>query len=55
MLQKEITLFNAIAEAAFMTSLEHNGDIVSLASYAPLIAKEGHTQWNPNLIYFNNM
>jgi alpha-N-arabinofuranosidase len=48
------TLFNAVAEAAYMTSLERNGDVVRLASYAPLLAKEGHTQWNPDLIYFNN-
>jgi len=48
------TLFNAIAEAAFMTSLERNGDVVHLASYAPLLAKAGHTQWNPDMIYFNN-
>ena len=48
------TLFNALAEAAYMTSLERNGDVVRLASYAPLLAKEGHTQWNPDLIYFNN-
>ena len=44
----------ALAEAAYMTSLERNGDVVSMASYAPLLAKEGHTQWNPDLIYFNN-
>ncbi len=43
-----------MAEAAYMTSLERNGDVVSMASYAPLLAKEGHTQWNPDLIYFNN-
>lgn len=48
------TLFNAIAEAAYMTSLERNGDVVHLASYAPLLAKAGHTQWNPDMIYFNN-
>jgi alpha-N-arabinofuranosidase len=48
------TLANALAEAAYMTSLERNGDIVHLASYAPLLAKLGHTQWNPDLIYFNN-
>jgi len=47
-------LFNAIAEAAYMTQLERNGDIVHMASYAPLLAKVGHTQWNPDLIYFNN-
>ena len=48
------TLYNALAEAAYLTSLERNGDVVSMASYAPLLAKEGRTQWNPDLIYFNN-
>jgi len=44
----------ALAEALYLTSLERNGDIVSMTSYAPLLAKEGYTQWNPDLIYFNN-
>jgi len=44
----------ALSEALYMTTLERNGDVVSMASYAPMLAKEGHTQWNPNLIYFNN-
>jgi alpha-L-arabinofuranosidase len=35
-----------------MTGLERNGDVVSLASYAPLLGRIGHTQWNPDLIYF---
>ena len=48
------SLFNALAEAAYMTSLERNGDVVHLASYAPLLAKTHHTQWNPDLIYFDN-
>jgi alpha-L-arabinofuranosidase len=48
------TLYNALAEAAYLTALERNGDVVHMASYAPLLAKEGHTQWNPDLIYFNN-
>ncbi|SCW73932.1 alpha-L-arabinofuranosidase C-terminal domain-containing protein [Mucilaginibacter sp. NFR10] len=47
------TLFNALSEAVYMTSLERNGDVVRMASYAPLIARIGHTSWNPNLIYFN--
>lgn len=47
------TLFNALAEAFYMTSLERNGDVVRMASYAPLLARLGHTSWNPNLIYFN--
>jgi alpha-L-arabinofuranosidase len=44
----------ALAEALHLTSLERNGDVVAMASYAPLLAKEKHTQWNPNLIYFTN-
>ena len=47
-------LETALAEALYLTSVERNGDVVSMASYAPLLAKEGHTQWNPDLIYFNN-
>lgn len=45
---------NALAEAAYMTALERNGDVVRLASYAPLLAKQGRTQWRPDLIYFDN-
>ncbi|HEV7329479.1 MAG TPA: alpha-L-arabinofuranosidase C-terminal domain-containing protein [Flavisolibacter sp.] len=48
------TLYNALAEALYLTGLERNGDVVHMTSYAPLLAKEGHTQWNPDLIYFNN-
>lgn len=48
------TLFNALAEATYMTALERNGDVISMASYAPLIANQNHTSWNPNLIYFTN-
>lgn len=44
----------ALAEALHLANVERNGDIVSLTSYAPLLAKEGFTQWNPDLIYFNN-
>jgi alpha-L-arabinofuranosidase len=47
-------LETALAEALYLTGLERNGDVVSMTSYAPLLAKEGHTQWNPNLIYFDN-
>jgi len=45
---------NAIAEAAFMTALERNGDIVNMASYAPLFAKKDHTQWKTDMIFFDN-
>jgi len=44
----------ALAEALYLTSIERNGDVVSMASIAPMLAKEGHTQWNPDIIYFNN-
>ena len=44
----------ALAEALHLTTLERNGDVVVMSSYAPLLAKERFTQWNPNLIYFNN-
>jgi len=45
---------NAIAEAAYMTSLERNGDVVLMASYAPLLAKKEFTQWKTDLIFFDN-
>ncbi|RXK86559.1 alpha-L-arabinofuranosidase C-terminal domain-containing protein [Filimonas effusa] len=51
---RPVNLETALSEALYLTSLERNGDVVSMASYAPLLAKEGRTQWNPNLIYFNN-
>lgn len=44
----------ALAEALYLTAVERNADVVTMTSYAPLLAKEGHTQWNPDLIYFNN-
>lgn len=47
-------LYNALSEALYLNALERNGDVVCMASYAPLLAKERFTQWNPDLIYFNN-
>ena len=44
----------ALAEALYLTSVERNGDVVSMSSYAPLLAKDNHTQWRPDLIYFSN-
>lgn len=46
------TLRSALAEAAAMTAFERNGDVVLLSSYAPLLARRGHTQWHPDMIYF---
>lgn len=48
-------LRNAIAEAAYMIGLERNGDIVRMASYAPMLAKINFTQWTTDLIFFNNV
>lgn len=48
------TLENALSEAAYMTHLEENGDVVELAAYAPLFAKKNYTQWGTNAIFFHN-
>jgi len=45
----------AIAEAAFMTGLERNGDVVQMASYAPLLANVEAWQWKPDAIWFDNL
>jgi alpha-L-arabinofuranosidase len=45
----------ALAEAAFMTGLERNGDVVHLTSYAPLLGHLDAWQWTPNLIWFDNL
>lgn len=47
-------LKNAIVEAAYMIGLERNGDVVHMASYAPLLAKRNHTQWKTDMIFFDN-
>ena len=43
----------ALAEAAFMTGMEQNSDVVVMKSYASLFGRLGYTQWSPNLIWFN--
>ena len=45
----------ALSEAAFMTGLERNADVVSMASYAPLFAHVDGWQWTPDLIWVNNL
>jgi alpha-N-arabinofuranosidase len=45
----------ALAEAAFMTGLERNADVVSMASYAPLFAHVDGWQWTPDLIWYDNL
>lgn len=47
--------FNAaLLEAAFMTGLERNADIVHMATYAPLFAHVEGWQWRPDMIWFDN-
>ena len=43
----------ALAEAAFMTGMERNSDVVVMKSYAPLLARIGYAQWSPDLIWFD--
>lgn len=45
----------ALAEAAYMTGLERNADVVRMASYAPLFAHAEGWQWTPDLIWFDNL
>jgi alpha-N-arabinofuranosidase len=45
----------ALSEAAFMTGLERNADVVVMSSYAPLFGHEDRWQWRPNLIWFDNL
>jgi alpha-L-arabinofuranosidase len=45
----------ALAEAAFMTGLERNAEVVNLCSYAPLFAHIDGWQWTPDLIWFDNL
>jgi alpha-L-arabinofuranosidase len=43
----------AVAEAAFLTGLERNSDVVRMSSYAPLLVRKGWDRWNPNAIVFD--
>ncbi len=45
----------ALAEAAFMTGLERNADLVVMSCYAPLFGHEERWQWRPDLIWFDNL
>lgn len=45
----------AFSEAAFMTGLERNAEVVNLTSYAPLMAHAEAWQWTPDMIWFNNL
>lgn len=47
-------MFNALAEAAYLTGAERNGDIVDMTCYAPLFARNDVGGWRPDLIFFTN-
>ncbi len=51
---RKSTIETALTCAMHICNLERNGDVVVMSSYAPLLAKNRHTQWNPDLIYFDN-
>ena len=44
----------ALSEAAFLTGVERNADVVRLATYAPLLAHVDAWQWRPDMIWFDN-
>ena len=46
--------YNALIEAAYMTGLEKNADVVSLACYAPMLANADYVNWRPDMIWYNN-
>ncbi len=51
---KDKKLIDALAEGLYLLHVERNGDVVCMTSYAPLFARKGATNWNPDLIYFDN-
>ena len=51
---KDKKLIDALSEGLYLLHVERNGDVVCMTSYAPLFAKKGTNNWNPDLIYFDN-
>ena len=51
---KDKKMMDALAEALYLLHVERNGDVVCMTSYAPLFARKNATNWNPDLIYFDN-
>ena len=51
---KDKKLRDALAEALYLIHVERNADVVCMTSYAPLFARKNATNWNPDLIYFDN-
>jgi alpha-L-arabinofuranosidase len=51
---KDKKFIDALAEALYLLHVERNADVVTMTSYAPLFARKGAENWNPDLIYFDN-
>jgi alpha-L-arabinofuranosidase len=51
---KDKKLIDALAEGLYLLHVERNADVVVMTSYAPLFARRDNTNWNPDLIYFDN-
>ena len=51
---KDKKLIDALAEGLYLLHVERNADVVTMTSYAPLFARKDGTQWNPDLIYYDN-
>lgn len=47
-------LISALGEAAFMTGMERNSDVVKMSSYAPLLVNENDRKWTPDAIVFDS-
>ena len=52
--EKRPNVETALAESIYLTDIERNADVVTMTSYAPLLCKDGHANWNPDMIYFSN-
>jgi alpha-L-arabinofuranosidase len=53
--EKKNSFYAALCEAAFLTGVERNADVVRLATYAPLFAHVDAWQWKPDMIWFDNL
>ena len=51
---KDKKFIDALAEGLYLLHVERNADVVAMTSYAPLFARKNGTQWNPDMIYFDN-
>lgn len=53
--EKKNSFYSALCEAALMTGIERNSDVVHLATYAPLFAHVDAWQWKPDMIWYDNV